>query len=289
MAVPIADGHTHTNPVRGMGASRIAPLFKKSGGWFMALVTLSPWSYGIDFNGLESYKQAIDVLIRECMSIEEEGLKAACIAGIHPADVDKLIDKYKIPPVEVVELGVKVIDYVAELCREGVLDGIGEVGHQHYKTTVEKMLISHRILEYALEKAKDYECVVHMHLENAGEITVDLIDYTVTRLGIPVDAKKRLIFHHSKPNMIKYASGLGYSSTLPGIPRLLEHAVGRLEPVYIPESDHIDDPARPGAVVYPWDMATTIQKMHESGIVDEEYLYKINIDNIERVYGASYS
>ena len=287
--IPVADGHTHTNPVRGMGAAKIAPQFKKSGGWFMALVSLSPWAYGIDFNGLDSYKQAFDILIRECKTVEEEGLRAACIAGMHPADVDKLIDKYKMEPRSVVELGISVIDYVAELCQQGVLDGIGEVGHQHYKTTAERVLISHRILEYALEKAKDYNCVVHMHLENAGTITVDLIDYTVTRLRIPPNARNKIVFHHSKPNMIKHAGMLGYSSTLPGVPRLLEHAVKNLEPLYIVESDHIDDPARPGAVVYPWDMAATIRRIYEAGIASEEYLYKVNVDNIERVYGIEYS
>lgn len=254
----------------------------------MALVSLSPWAYGIEFNGLESYKQAIDILVRECKTVEEEGLKAACIAGIHPADIDKLIDRYRMDPQRVVELGISVIDHVSELCQQGVLDGIGEVGHQHYKTTAERVLISHRILEYALEQAKDHDCVVHMHLENAGTITVDLIDYTVTRLGIPSNTRNKIIFHHSKPNMIKHAGRLGYSSTLPGVPRLLEHAVKNLEPLYIVESDHIDDPARPGAVVYPWDMAAAIQKIYEAGSTSEEYLYKVNVDNVERVYGVQY-
>jgi len=284
MPVPVADGHTHTNPVRGLGAEKIAGRFRESGGWFMALVALSPWAYGIDFQGVESYRRVVeDILVRECKAAEEQGVRVACIAGFHPADVDKLIDRYGFDAVEALETGLKVVETMEKYCVEGVLDGIGEVGRQHYKTTAERAVVAQLILERALQAARDHGCVVHMHLEQAGKATVKLVDLRVPP-GTPPQAKARMIFHHSKPVMALEAARLGYSATLPGVPRLLDNVLGRVEPVFMLESDHIDDPMRPGVVVYPWVMAEHVRRLERR--VGEEYLYKVNVDNVVRVYGV---
>ena len=286
MGVPYADGHGHSNPVRGLGASRIAERFRQAGGWFMALVAHSPTTYGFNPTDLDAYKEAVEVHLRECKAAEEAGLKVACLAGFHPAEVDKLIDKYRMDPVKVLELGISVVDYVAGLCREGILDGIGEVGRQHYKTTAERVVIAQAVMERALEQARDHGCIVHLHLENKGEATVALTHRTAASIGLLGESARRVIFHHSKPVMVEAAVRLGYSATLPGVPRLLEHVVKELSPVYIMESDFIDDPARPGVVVYPWEMALAQERLLRRGLVDEEYLYRVNVDNAVKVYGV---
>ena len=285
-SLAFSDAHTHTNPVRGLGAAKIAERFKNEGGWFMALVSLSPWSYALEFNGFKSYKNAIEILLRECKSAEEMSIKVACFSGFHPADIDTLIDKYKMDPVEVLNLGLKVIDYVADLCKNGVLDGIGEVGRQHYKTSAERIIISELILRRALEYAKDYDCKVHMHLENEGPITVELIlrEIEAMRVNNINELTKKLLFHHFKPSLVKEAHQRGFSSTLPGLPRVLEYAFKELEPMYMIESDHIDDPARPGSVIYPWEMIRGEKMLLRRGIVSEDYLYEVNIDNIVKFY-----
>ncbi len=284
MQVPVADGHTHTNPVRGLGAEKIAYKFKESGGWFMAIVALSPWAYGIDFEGVESYRRVVeDILVQECKIAEENGLRTACLAGFHPADVDKLIDKYRLNPVDALDLGLKVVEAMGEYCRQGILDGIGEVGRQHYKTTAERVVISELILERALQIASDYGCIVHMHLENAGSITVELVDRVASRI-LSEKHRSKIVFHHSKPSMAVEAAARGYSATIPGVPRLLDNVLGKIDPVFVLESDHIDDPMRPGAVVYPWAMAEHVQRLARK--LSEEYLYKINVDNVVKIYGV---
>jgi len=279
--IPVADTHSHSNPVRGLGASRIASKFKREGGWFMALVSLSPWAYGIDFEGLESYARVVEVHLRECKEAEDEGLKVACLAGFHPADVDRLIDKYGMDPYETLSLGLKVVEYLEKLCAEGVLDGIGEVGRQHYKTSPERVLISSLIMERALQAARDHDCIIHLHLENAGKITVELVEHAYRRLG---GNRLNIVFHHANPRTAKEATEKGYSASIPGIPRLVENVVSRLEPNYTLESDHIDDPYRPGAVTYPWDMALLVKRLAEKSIVEPGYLEKINIDLVEKLY-----
>ena len=285
--VPVADAHAHTNPARGLGASKVAARFRASGGWFMALVALSPWAYSIEFNGLDSYRDMIDILISECKAAHDEGLKIACIAGFHPADIDRLVDKYGMSLREVYELGVKVLEYEATLCSEGILDGIGEVGRQHYKTSPIRGVVAQYLLEKALQLAKDYSCILHMHLEQSGEDTVWLVEEAAKRAGF-TEPSPRVIFHHSKPNLAIRVTERGYSATIPGTPMLLNNVFGKIPPLYMLESDYIDDPRRPGAVVYPWVMAETVNRLVEKGRVDSEYTYKVNVDNIEKVYGVFY-
>ena len=284
--VVYADAHCHSNPVRGLGASKIAERFRKSGGWFISLISLSPWSYAIDFTGLDSYKEAVDIHLRECKAAEEAGMRVACIAGMHPADIDRLIDRYRLDPLEALELGLQVIDYVASLCKEGVLDGIGEVGRQHYRTSPERVAMAEVIMERAIEYARDYGCIVHLHLENQGRITAELVHRRVSVLGLPSNSRARLVFHHARPDLAREALNRGYPASVPGLPRVLEYTFKSLEPDYMIESDFIDDPARPGVVIYPWEMARNQARLQAKGLVSEEYLYKINVDNIVKVYGV---
>lgn len=66
----------------------------------------------------------------------------------------------------------------------------------------------------------------------------------------------------------------------------MERAIS-LPPNYMVESDHIDDPKRPGVVVYPWEMAKNQLELLREGKVDEEYLWKLNVDNVVKVFGVT--
>jgi TatD-related deoxyribonuclease len=50
------------------------------------------------------------------------------------------------------------------------------------------------------------------------------------------------------------------------------------------ESDYIDDPSRPGKVIYPWEVAENTKKAMKEGLLDEEKAYRIHIDNISKFY-----
>jgi len=53
------------------------------------------------------------------------------------------------------------------------------------------------------------------------------------------------------------------------------------------ESDYIDDLRRPGAVVGPKSVPRVSRVLLEKGLVSEEDLEKIHIDNVEKVYGVN--
>ena len=277
--VPIADAHTHSNPVRGLGMKTIAPKFKESGGWFMALVGLSPWHYGLDAT-LEGYRKTMELMLRECKTIREVGLKASCLFGFHPADVDKLMGSMQ--PIEVLDFGMKVLEMVEEAIKDGHLQGVGEVGRQHYKTNPISVVIAERIMDRAIEISKDYGAVVHLHLEQGGMVTALDVKDRVKRIGAK---QERVVMHHARGKSLRAAIELGIPATSPGVKGSLEKVI-ELPPRYMIESDHIDDPKRPGIVVYPWDMARFQRELIEEGKVSEDYLYRVNVDNVVKTFGV---
>ncbi len=277
--VLIADAHTHTNPVKGLGMSKIAPKFREAGGWFMALVGLSPWHYGLDPT-LEGYEKTLNMMLEEAKRARDAGLRVSVLFGFHPADVDKLMGQME--PEKVLEFGMRVLDLVEKYLREGKLDGIGEVGRQHYKTSPVAVVIAQMIMDRAISVSKDYDAVVHLHLEQGGKITALDIKDRIDRFGAK---KEKVVIHHARGKSLKAAVEEGLVATVPGVKGSLEKAVS-LPPSYMVESDHIDDPKRPGIVVYPWEMAKNQLELLGEGLVDEDYLYKINVENVVRTFGV---
>lgn len=278
----VADAHAHTNPVRGLGARTVARRFASSGGWFMAIVALPPWDYGLSGRTLEDHVKVAELVARECRAAREEGLEVACLSGFHPAIVDRLAERgVELHAIE--ELGRAVIDHVVKLCRQGVLDGIGEVGRQHYATRPERVIVAHSLMEYALNAARDEDLVVHLHLENAGLYTVVTVERLLRRTGVKAH---RVLLHHSRGSTLAHAVGRGLMATVPGVEPALREAFAGLAPSFLVESDFIDDPKRPGVVTYPWNLRSVEERLVAAGIADPEHLQRVNVDNVVRVYGV---
>ncbi len=259
---------------------KIASKFKENNGWFIGIVGLSPWSYGLD-PSYEGYKKTFELVIRECNIAKEYGLKTSCIIGIHPSDIDKLVYRYGLKIDKALDLAFKVLDKAIDFCRKGIIDGIGEEGRPHYKIDPIFVAASELVLMRAMEAARDYDCIVHMHLEQGGKVTVMSIEKLARFIRAP---PRRLLFHHTRPGLTEHVIEKGYPATIPGIEPVLKIIFNRIEPKFMIESDYIDDPKRPGVVVYPWEMIRNEIRLLNNGIVNEEQLYKVNIENIVEFY-----
>ncbi len=275
-----ADAHCHTNPSKGLGMKKIAAKFKESNGWFMGVVGLSPWSYGLE-PSYEGYLKAFNIVIKECSIAKEYGLRTSCIIGVHPADIDKLVYRYGMKISDAYNLALRVLDRAIDFCKEGIVDGIGEEGRPHYKIDPVFVVASELILMRAMEAARDYGCIIHMHLEQGNIVTVESIEKIAKLIDV---SKEKLLFHHTRPGLTEHVISKGYSATIPGIEPVLKITFGRVGPTFMVESDYIDDPRRPGIVVYPWEMVNNELELLREGIVSEEHLYKVNVDNIVRFY-----
>lgn len=283
MSLPVADAHSHINDVRGLSARELASKFLSSGGWFIALVSVSPADYNMNISQdpLEVYLNALRHHVSLCKEVRSSGLTVSCLAGFHPDDVEFLASR-GLGALGALKVAMKVLEAEADLCRKGGLDGIGEVGRQHYKSLPERLVASQLVLERAAEVAQDLGCVLHMHLEDVGPDTVELTHMALSSRGIR--AGPRIVFHHAKPNMVAPATSLGYSATVPGRTEALIDALRLAGPNFMAESDF---PGWEGPrILAPWNLGINIREAVAKAGLGEEALYEINIDNVVRAFGV---
>jgi len=277
-----SDAHCHTNPVYGLGAGEISRLFKKHNGWFIALVSLPPYYYGYDDFSLDSYRKVIELMIREKKIVLENGLRTALFIGFHPAEVDYYVKKgFSLE--HIVNFADELFNLITKYHEEGFIEGIGEVGRQHYSTSPERIVASEIIMIKALNYAKDHDMMVHLHLEQGGYVTAFSINSLVKMMSLD---KRRVILHHVNYETGGYGEKLGYWYTIPAKESELRRALSEDRRFSLVESDYIDDPKRPGVSSYPWDICLRINKLLEINDLDEEVVYRVMVDHVVEAYGV---
>lgn len=278
----IADGHAHVTP-HGMGGEILGKKFRESGGWFIALVSLPPHHYGFE-NNLEGIRKSFHAHINECRKVRESGLEVACIAGLHPALIDNMLKSVGPSKTDkVLDIAYAAIEDLRKLRTEGLIDGFGEFGRPHYRTLPESVIVNDLLMHRVFEVVKDYGGVIHLHLEQGGAATVWSVDAMAKCVGIE---KTRILFHHASIGVALEAQKVGYYSTIMGKEKVLSRAAEVGLEYFIPESDYIDDPKRPGVVMYPWEIAGEVKKLRNSSMI-ERLLNKVMIDNVVRLYGVA--
>jgi len=273
--VLVADNHCHLNPVKGLGLKAVKR-FKKSGGWFMCVVNLLSWSYDISITRAEDYAKLYEKTIEIAEEARKLGVKTAVIIGPHPAELVKLSEKVEL--LEAEQIIRQAYELASKYIREGLADGLGEVGRPHWNTSREVVEACNRVLDYVLLLSRDLDCVVHLHLEQKGLQTVDDIHARVRRIGA-----RRIVFHHAEPNCVKAIASRKMYASITGKKNFLLEAIRQTEK-FVVESDFLDDPRRPGAVIAPWSIASTTKKLLNQNIIDYDKVYKIHVDNIKEIY-----
>jgi TatD-related deoxyribonuclease len=277
-----ADGHLHSNPVQGLGAKEIGRRLVGVGAWFVALVALPPYHYGIPYPSREAYEKLVELVASECRALRELGLRVACLVGLHPAEIDRL-EGAGLRPEQVLGMIHAAVDAIDKALRAGIVDGIGEIGRQHYRTTPLRYALAEYAMLKLLELAKDYDVPVHLHLESGGEATVHTVAELIRLTSVK---RERVLLHHSTATMAKAAQKYGFTTTILARYEALKAALHEAGPTFIPESDFLDDPRRPCVAQCPWAIPSELRRLLEDGVASEDDVYRVNVDNVARFYGV---
>ncbi len=273
--LPILDNHMHLNPAgRCLGAVRE---FARAGGTHIVLVSLPPWSLGVEINKPEDYRQVFDRVLKIAQRAEEaEKVKVFVVLGVHPAELNKFYGRAGLArAVEIMKGGLEI---ACEYVREGKAIGL-KSGRPHYEVKPKLWDASNEIMRHSFELAKDVGCAVQLHTESATEEGLAEIAGIARDAGLPPEK----IIKHFAPPMVKVCERLGiFPSVLAG-----EDAVQKALSEgkrFMMETDYIDDPERPGAVLGPKTVPKrTKQLMPEWG---EDTFWRIHKENPEKVYGV---
>ena len=273
--LPILDNHMHLNPAgRCLDAVRE---FVRAGGTHIMLVSLPPWSLGIEINSPEDYRQVFDKVRKIARRAEEaEKVKVFVVLGVHPAELTKYYGRLGLPrAVEIMKGGLEI---ASEYVEQGLAVGL-KSGRPHYEVEPKIWDASNDIMRHSFTLAKDAGCAVQLHTESATEEGLAEIAGIARDAGLSAEK----VIKHFSPPMVKICEKYGiFPSVLAGedsIEKALAEGTR-----FMMETDYIDDLKRPGSVLGP----KTVPKRTKLLIPEwgEDVFWKIHKENPEKVYGV---
>lgn len=270
--IPITDNHMHIDPrARGLEAVKE---FQRSGGTHIILVTKPTWSLGITVRKPEDYLAVFDETVEIASKIREIGVGAFPVLGVHPAEISKLTEYMELS--EATETMKKGLEIAAGYVERGLAVGI-KSGRPHYPVPADIWAASNEIMEHAFSLGKEQDCAVQLHTESVGEPELQDIAERAKKTGIKM---YRVVKHYSPP-LVKTCEELGIFPGVISVKGAIEQALEE-GTRFMMETDYIDDPDRPGAVLGPKTIPRRTLKLIETH--GEEPFWTIHKENPEKVY-----
>jgi TatD-related deoxyribonuclease len=268
LSIPITDDHIHIDPVNGRGMEAAKDFFR-AGGTHMFLVSKPSWSLGVHPAVGADYAQVFDETIRIAGLVEETGVVAFPVLGVHPAEIGRLAERMTLR--KATDLMMAGLDCAARYVKEGTAVAL-KSGRPHYPVEPEVLAASNEILAHALTLAADCSCALQIHAESGP--CEDVV--TMARAaGVPVE---RVVKHYATPDTPLHPSFIAKHEDIPAFAR-----EGR---AFTLESDYMDENSRPGAVIGPKSVPRYTLKLLESGSITEDDCYRIHAITVGKVYGV---
>lgn len=267
---PILDDHFHLNRRTGRGPEVIKE-FMRSGGTHIVLVTLPSWSCGVTPVKPADFREVFDSALADANAVCELGCTCYCMAGVHPAEVGRLLERMSLSEAE--ELMKGGLDVAAEYVAEGKCIGI-KSGRPHYPVSSEVWEMSNRVLSHALTLAGELDCPLQIHAESGP--CDDVIDMA-KKAGMD---SSRVIKHFATCDTPLHPSVTASE------PFLADWFRDGRE--FTMESDFMDDNSRPGAVNGPRSVPRTIQRMLQKGEITVDDVCRVHLDVPSKLYRVSF-
>jgi TatD-related deoxyribonuclease len=199
---------------------------------------------------------------------------------VAPYPVDLIAAERALGLEAAVELQERALDLAGAWVRDHRAVALGEVGRPHFEVPAPIASASTRVFRHALEVARDVGCPVVVHsadLDAGGlrELAAEASDAGV-RPG-------NVVKHYARAP-VDTASSSGIARSYLARREMVRGVLGEPAPWFL-ETDYLDDPARPGAVL---DLATVPRRARQvaedlQGSADR--LWVPFAESIERVYG----
>ena len=271
---PAYDDHFHMSP-SGRNIEALKD-FERAGGTGITFVTLpypevhiskaEDWreSYGITFDLAERARRETSVEVNVAvgpypillMSIaEEQGLGKAT---------------------EIMKAGM---DIAADAVREGKAKAIGEVGRPHFPVDKQIWDASNEVLEYGMSLAKELDVPVIIHCENEDDTDLSLSEIA-KRAGLAPE----MVIKHSSPPWVTPEETHGVMPSMPASKSYIKEALSKGSDRFMLETDYIDDPSKPTAIMACDTVPTKVRWMLASGTGDDELVGRICRDLPEFYY-----
>jgi TatD-related deoxyribonuclease len=270
METPVLDDHLHLDPEHGKGLAAVEE-FARSGGTHLLVVNKPSWTLGVEVDTPDDFEPVFASTV-ETVARATERLpgRAWPVLGVHPGLVSRLLDR-GYSPAEARDLMCAGLDRAAAYVEGG--DALAlKSGRPHYEVEAAVWEASNEVTRHAFELAADLDCAVQLHTEASEDLT-EVAEWAEAA-GLP---RTRVVKH--------YAAGRldGPVPSVMSERERLERAAERGEP-FLMETDFVDDPDRPGAVMGPRTVPRRVNWMEEQGYDDAIEL--AHVETPREVYGV---
>jgi TatD-related deoxyribonuclease len=268
--MPVLDDHLHLDPVNGDPREAVRD-FAEAGGTHLLVLNKPSWSLGVEVDAKDDFREGFDLTLDAVATATEElPGKAWPILGVHPGLISRLVDDRDFAPEDARELMEAGIDVAGEYVREGDAIAI-KSGRPHYPVSDAVWAASNAVLRHAFSVAADLDCPIQLHTEDTDDMG-EMAEWARER-GL---TEEQVIKH--------YASGPTRGATPSVIcgKDELRAAVSGDQP-FTMETDFLDDPDRPGAVLGPKTVPRRVRWLCEHG--HTEAMWAAHVETPTTVYG----
>lgn len=230
----------------------------------------------------EDFRTSFDLTISMKDRVNKiTGVKAYATVGPYPAEILELEKLYDLERAK--EIMLAACDIAAEYVREGKALAIGEVGRPHFPVSTEVWRASNEILGHAMKLSKELGCAIVLHTESATAASMKELAEMADKAGLD---RSKVVKHYAPP-LIRPEENFGLMPSVLAGKNAVKDAL-RKGTRFLMETDFLDDPRRPGAVLAVATVPKRTINFLKQGLMTEEQAYKIHHDNPLDTYGSGF-
>ncbi len=270
LGTPVLDNHLHLDRRHGQGIEAVKD-FARSGGTHLLVVNKPSWHLGVEVETEADFRAAFEetVDIVEAATAVLPG-RAWPVLGVHPALISRLVDERGFDVENARALLEAGIEVAGEYAAGGPAVAI-KSGRPHYDVTDPVWAASNAVLRHSLGIAAEAGVAVQLHTEQTNDLSE--VGEWAEAAGL---TPERVVKHYSDGHLD------GVTPSVMSREDFLETAIETGEP-FLMETDFVDDPDRPGAVMGPKTVPRRVDWLLESG--HETVVERAHVETPNAIYG----
>ena len=273
--LPVYDNHIHMSP-HGRNVDALRE-YEQAGGTGLTLVTL-PYpevriADGKDF--ARSYEITFDLAAKARKATD---LEINIAVGPYPILLMSLAEEFGLERAE--EMMVQGMEDAGKAVQEGKAVAIGEIGRPHFECSPEIWDASNRVLQRGMEIAKENDVPVIIHCESGTTDTNRSLADIARKAGLDPG----MVIKHSSPPFVTEEETFGVMPSIPASKTNIKEARAKGSDRFMLETDYIDEPSKPTAIMSVTTVPNKVKWMLASGMADEELICRICRDIPDRYY-----